>query len=117
MKPEIIVTDETRLILESYLQKQHERRAKREAKKQLEMKELEANPRKPLSRAVLVNPMNDHMESLEEIKNLLREYKSANGTPIQFNKEEANRVLAAARYVETAVELLNSLKKKLVFVN
>lgn len=99
--PEIKVTDETRLILDNYLRKVQNRREQRIAKKYSKLS-------KPVK---LGKPFQEIIDQLEVIERLLITKKSHNGEHVFVLEGDEKRVQSAAKYVETAVALLKTLKK------
>lgn len=116
MEPNIKVTDETRLVLESYLQKQYARKAKRLAAKEAKGKEKkETYPFRETAKTIIVveneNVFQDYIETLSKLKDGLSKHLSISGKAVKIGKKDEKRVESATRYLETAIGLLDSLKK------
>lgn len=111
MSTKIIVTEETRLVTEHYLRKQHARIEKRKAKK--ELKQLQENKKEEIKRKPikLANPYKEHIAALEKLETLILGRRTSNGQAIAVDEDDEKRIEAAGRYVETAIELLKTLKK------
>jgi|GEM_PF-2309563 len=116
MEPNIKVTDETRLVLESYLQKQYARKAKRLAAKEAKVKEKkETYPFRESPQNIIIveneNIFQDYIDALGRLKDGLSKHLSISGKAVKVGKKDEKRVESAARYLETAIGLLDSLKK------
>ncbi len=111
-EPNINVTDETRLIVQAYMDRQAAKRLAKYARYGKEPKKVRVRvvKEKPVK---LVHPYQKHIDKLKEIEQLLKDHKTFNDQEIVTDKEDEKRVLSAARYVETAVSLLLTLKKML----
>jgi hypothetical protein len=107
--PKIKVTNETKSYIEDYLKAMQDKYAERLANKPPKPVRVKRAPKiKPVK---MVNPYQKHIDKLLVVDRLLKEHQSFDSTAIVTDKEDEMRVLSAARYVETAVSLLLTLKK------
>ncbi len=112
MKEEIEIkfTDETKEIFQNYLKKRQSVRVKRETERQNNRE----SRNKIVEKAVkvnLINPYQEHIDKLEVIKVLLNENQTYNGDSIVVKNADQRRAQSAARYVETAISMLNTITK------
>lgn len=98
---EIMLSDETRLILDQYMKKWQNKREQRNAKKYGLGDATKA----------YVNPFQELIDKLEVIERLLLEKQTYEGDEVKIVSSDENRVKSAAKYVETAIVLLNTLEK------
>lgn len=122
MEPDIKVTDETRLIVDAYLQKQYKRQEKRYAKEALEratrdkefaekkaykpVRETEPRPGNPKTSA-----FSKHIEKLGKIKTAVENCETVGGIPLNLSKDDAKRAEAAGKYIETAMAMLATITR------
>jgi len=122
MKPKILVTDETRLIVEASLQKKHKQIEKRLAKVTLERvkKDIDMDEKKeykyvgetePMAEEFKTSVFSKHIEKLAKIKRTVDNRVTVGGISLIIDKKDEQRVEAASRYIETAMAMLATIKK------
>lgn len=122
MDSDIKMTDETREYIEWYKERLAEKNSQKQNKKAKQSKQRKVqidqiNSKSEFFNAITVSSFNEQEKfaqikgALEKITEHLRKHTSLEGIEFKCTELESTRAESAAKYIETAIALLDSIKE------
>lgn len=122
MDSEIILPEETKIILENYFNKRKARKEKRLSLRRLQNQAVDKSTANitPVKRkhgikknahCFKTNMFSKHIANIEKVKFALDKHETVGGLPMQIEKNDEQRIEAASSYLENAMSILESFTK------